>query len=104
MKVPLPCIAFNFSEIVNGHFKVPILQKPAVSIPKNTLKVTTQHKTIFDIYTLYIHIFRLEYRSVSKEHAGTYGCTGNNGFGQPSTQLVALKVKCTKLNWKKIKI
>ena len=37
--------------------------------------------------------FRLAYSSVRKEHSGTYGCTGNNGFGQPSTQLVTVRIK-----------
>ncbi|XP_023319898.1 lachesin [Eurytemora carolleeae] len=36
---------------------------------------------------------RLAYSSVRKEHSGTYGCTGNNGFGQPSTQLVTVRIK-----------
>lgn len=36
---------------------------------------------------------RLSYSSVSGKHSGNYVCTGNNGFGQPSTVVVPVKVK-----------
>jgi len=36
---------------------------------------------------------RLEYAAVTGRHAGIYVCSGNNGFGQPSTEAVHVTVK-----------
>jgi len=36
---------------------------------------------------------RLEYDSVTRQHAGLYTCTGDNGFGQPYTQSVLVNVE-----------
>ena len=45
-------------------------------------------------YIIFVYYSRLWYSSVSGKHAGNYVCTGSNGFGQPSTVVVPVKVKC----------